>query len=289
MRIDFTNCQFSNIKYSGSEKKIGVIFANSPWMLKFRKPSIYGEMTNDISEYIGSKIFSLLGFEAQEVLLGIYQNEKVVACKDFMYGKSFTPFNDVGESSVDDDKTKYLYSYNDIQTLIAKNKKIDDKNAAIKLFWRTYIVDALIANRDRHGKNWGFIKKNNVYYPAPIFDNGDSLFAAFNDEEELLMTVQNEKEMMAYIYETPRSVVKNDNGLNDYYSVISSKQYKECNAAILEMTPLIKTKLKDIIALVEKTDLGDIKKTFLKKVLLLRFELIIEKTYKELIGNERNN
>ena len=129
MRIDFTNCQFSNIKYSGSEKKIGVIFANSPWMLKFRKPSIYGEMTNDISEYIGSKIFSLLGFEAQEVLLGIYQNEKVVACKDFMYGKSFTPFNDVGESSVDDDKTKYLYSYNDIQTLIAKNKKIGDKNS----------------------------------------------------------------------------------------------------------------------------------------------------------------
>lgn len=289
MRIDFTNCQLSNITYSGSEKKIGIVFANSNWMMKFRKKNIYGEMTNDISEYLGSKIFCLCGLKAQEVLLGIYQNEKVVVCKDFLSGKSFTPFNDVGESSLDDDKTKYAYSYNDIMTLIEKNKKILDKKEAISLFWKTYVVDALIANRDRHGKNWGFIKIDNKYYPAPIFDNGDTLFAGFNDEEEIGNILKNEKEMLTYVYETPRSVVKNDNGLNDYYSVISSKQYRECNTAIIEMTPIIENNLDSIIKLIDKVDLETNKKTFLKRIIVLRFKKIIKGTYKELTKDETDN
>ena len=289
MRIDFTNCQLSNIYYSGSEKKIGIVFANSNWMIKFRKNNIYGETTNDISEYLGSKIFNLLGLKAQEVMLGTYRNENVVACKDFLSGKNYTPFNDVSESSLDDDKTKYTYSYNDIMTLIEKNKKILDKQEAISLFWKTYVVDALIANRDRHGKNWGFIKNSNKYYPAPIFDNGDSLFAGLNDKEEIVNLLSDEKEMSAYVYETPRSVVKNDNGLNDYYSVISSKQYKECNKAIIEMAPIIEKNLINIIKLIDKTDLEASKKSFLKRIIALRFEKIINETYKELIKNENDN
>ena len=98
MREDYSYCQASNISYSGSEKKQGIIFADSNWMMKFRKNNNYGETTNDISEYIGSRIFSLLGFDAQQVLLGIYQNEKVVLCKDFMTGRNFANFNEVGES-----------------------------------------------------------------------------------------------------------------------------------------------------------------------------------------------
>ena len=38
-----------------------------------------------------------------------------------------------------------------------------------------FIVDALIANFDRHGSNWGFIKKYNKYRLSPILDNGSSL------------------------------------------------------------------------------------------------------------------
>ena len=146
-------------------------------MMKFRKNNNYGETTNDISEYIGSRIFSLLGFDAQQVLLGIYQNEKVVLCKDFMTGRNFTPFNEVGESSLDHQKGDFSYSYDGIEEQIKANKKITDKEYALSLFWDTYIVDALIANKDRHGKNWGYMKKDNKYSPAPIFDNGAGIMS----------------------------------------------------------------------------------------------------------------
>ena len=45
-----------------------------------------------------------------------------------------------------------------------------------------YIVDAFLGNFDRHGANWGFLKKNNKYSLAPIFDNGSSLFPQMIDE-----------------------------------------------------------------------------------------------------------
>ena len=289
MRVDFTNCPLSNISYSGADKKQGIVFAGANWMIKFAKMGNYGEINNDVSEYLGSKIFSLLGFHTQEVLLGLYQGQKVVACKDFMTGKAFTPFSDVGESSLDGDKHKYIYSYNDIVTLINKNKRINDKKEAITLFWKTYIIDALLANRDRHGKNWGFIKKNNKYEPAPIFDNGDSLFAAFVDKDELTYVLENEADLLEYVYDTPRSVIKNDEGLNDYYSVISSKKYHECNQAILSLSPLIEEKLNEMMLLIDNVDLIEIKKSFLKRIINLRFELIIKKTYQELLNNERNN
>lgn len=282
MRLDFSNCQPSNVTYSGSEKKQGIVFGNANWMMKFRKTNIYGEMTNDISEYIGSKIFSILGFDAQEVMLGTYENQKVVLCKDFLTGKNFTPFADVGESSLEHQKSDFSYSYDDIEKQISMNKKIADKEAALSLFWKTYIVDALIANKDRHGKNWGFIKENNTYFPAPIFDNGDSLFAAFNDSEELEYALQNEEELLDNVYNSPRSVVKNNKGLNDYCSVIKSKEYPRCNAAVLEMSPLIEKNMPKILSLFDKVDLAEIKREYLKRVVTLRFEKIILETYKEL-------
>ena len=44
-----------------------------------------------------------------------------------------------------------------------------------------FVIDAFIANFDRHGSNWGFIKKDNEYGPSPVFDNGFNLprFAYF--------------------------------------------------------------------------------------------------------------
>ena len=56
-------------------------------------------------EYIGSHIFAALGFQVQETYLGTYRNSQVVACRDFnVQGVQFVPFNDVGESTLDQDK-----------------------------------------------------------------------------------------------------------------------------------------------------------------------------------------
>ena len=83
--MDFSRCKLSGKYYGGSEKKLGLVL--------------------DGAEYIGSHIFAALGFQVQETYLGTYRNSQVVACRDFnVQGVQFVPFNDVGESTLDQDK-----------------------------------------------------------------------------------------------------------------------------------------------------------------------------------------
>ena len=113
--MDFSNYEISNTYFGGSERKIGLIISGSEYMIKFQKKTEFGKRNNHISEYIGSHIFDMLGFSVQETYLGIYNGEQVVACKNFVKnGCQFVPFNDVGESTLDQDKENYQYSYSDI-------------------------------------------------------------------------------------------------------------------------------------------------------------------------------
>ena len=162
MIYDFTKYPLSLKSYGGSERKIGILINNIPYMLKFQKKTHFGFRYNTISEYIGSHIYQLLGFDCQNTFLGTYNGEYVVACRDFVNDRcQFVPFNDVGESSIDEDKDNYQYSYEDIIKLLQANKKLTNVSETISSFFDIFIVDALIGNFDRHGGNWGFLKKNN--------------------------------------------------------------------------------------------------------------------------------
>ena len=113
------------------------------------------------------------------------------------------------------------------------------------------------------------------------------MFSNFNDEDELSYAISNDDELKDRVYRRPRSVVKNTRGSNDYYSVISSKEYEECNAALIRMTPTIEQNMQKIMDLIDSVDLSKNKKEFLKKIIKLRFELIISKTYEEVLQNEK--
>ena len=47
--------------------------------------------------------------------------------------------------------------------MLQDNVKLTDTPQTINLFWDMFIIDALIANFDRHGSNWGFVKRDNKY------------------------------------------------------------------------------------------------------------------------------
>ncbi len=94
--MDYSEFPLSGRYYGGTEKKIGVLVNGSEFMLKFQKQTAFGFRNNHICEYIGSHVFELLGFQAQETFLGTWRGEQVVACKDFISaGEQFVPFNDV--------------------------------------------------------------------------------------------------------------------------------------------------------------------------------------------------
>ena len=95
--IDFSKYERTNTYYGGTERKFGVNVDGFEYMIKFQKQTNFGvKRLNHISEYVGSHIFELLGFETQDTYLGLYNDEQVVACKNFINGETqFVPFNKI--------------------------------------------------------------------------------------------------------------------------------------------------------------------------------------------------
>lgn len=283
MYYDFSNFRLSNIRYGGSERKLGILINDEPYMLKFQKVTRFGKRNNHLSEFLGSHIFEILGFDVHETYLGTYKGEAVVACKDFVTnGYEFVPFNDVGESTIETDKEKYQYTYEDIISLLKKNQKITNIDETISIFFEMYIVDALIGNFDRHGANWGFLKKDNKYKLAPIFDNGSCLFPHLVNEDEIKFILNDRKEINERIYRFPTSQIKLGEGKSSYFEVISSLKFEECNKALVKIYS--KVDLNKINDLIDTLNITKVHKDFYKLMIEERFNKIIKYSYDKLNG-----
>lgn len=281
--IDFSEYHESGKYYGGSERKLGIVIDGDDYMLKFQKKTAFGKRNNHISEYLGSHIFELCGFFTHKTYLGYRDGEQVVACKDFnVSGKQFVPFNEVGESTLDQDKETYQYDYEDIMQMLRDNSKLTNVEETISAFWEVYILDALLGNFDRHGSNWGFIKENNRYSIAPVFDNGSSLFPALVDEEEMKRIMESQEETNKRVYTFPASQVKLRGKKSSYYEVIHSLEFPECNNALLNVYKRIDiARIRDLI---EQTPLiSEVQKAFYMHMINARYEKIIKASYEKLI------
>ena len=104
MTIDFTSCRrILHKAYNGANgKKIAIAYGDAVYMLKFPpsaedKPTTLSYTNSCFSEHIGSRIFRLLGIDAQETLLG----PDIVKRKTFFQGISFDEIPDfVGRRSL---------------------------------------------------------------------------------------------------------------------------------------------------------------------------------------------
>lgn len=286
--IDFSRYEQGGINYGGSERKESILVPNgdgsfSDYMLKFRKKTPFGARCNHISEYLGSHIFELLGFEVQKTFLGTFKGEEVVACKSFVQlDEQFVPFNDVGESTLDQDKERYQYEYADIMQMLRDNSKLTDVSGTIAMFWEMFVVDALVGNFDRHGANWGFIKRNGAYSLAPVFDNGSCLFPALIDEDEMQRIMGSEDETTRRVYGFPTSQIKLHGGKSSYYDVISSLEFGECNRALRDVVERVDMSL--IHRLVESVpNISELRKGFYCHILDARYKGILEGPCLELV------
>ena len=242
---------------------------------------------NHISEYLGCRIIENMGFEVQQVYLGTYNGEEVVAIKDFI-GKNqqFVAFNDVGESSIEEDRDKFTYSYEGITEILLANNKLKDPRRTVCKFWEIYVLDALLGNFDRHGGNWGFIKENNSYTLAPIFDNGSCLFPRLTDEDDMANVILSPEETEMRVFGFPTSQILLNGKKSSYYEIISSLAYPECNEALGTVYKCFN--LKKIISIIDDTKfIEPIQKTLYKHMILQRFNRIIKYSYERLISNEK--
>lgn len=121
---------------------------------------------------------------------------------------------------------------------------------------------------------------------APIFDCGSSLYPQIDDE--IIKTVINsESEMDFRVFDIPTSGIFVDGKRGNYFKIISSLEYQGCNEALKRIVPRID--LEEINSLIDGVEvLSDLKKEFLKKILKLRKEKILDFALEKLEKNSFN-
>ncbi len=273
----------TDVFFSGAEDKAQITINGRRYIMKYQRNSEIGMTFSHVSEYLGSHMFEILGIPVHDTFLGTYNGRNIVLLKHFCAdGEILVHFNGVGESSLEKDKEMYQYSYEDIQRMLIENKKSTDVRETVDRFWDMFIVDAFNGNFDRHGGNWGFLKKDNTYRIAPVYDNGSCMYPKLNTDQRIKAVLDSEEEINERIYKFPTSHVKIDGRKSSYYEVISSLRFKECNNALLRIFPRIKfEKIDKLIDSIEC--INDLRKQFYKRMYRERYEKILKPAYEKLV------
>ena len=278
--IDFTNEveEFNN--YKGSEKKKTLIYNNKKYLVKFPDPvreknKNISYINNAFSEYIGSNIFKICGFEVQNTILGKYNyngKEKMVcACEDFTDNENILyEFENLTLSTNLDKKIET--ELNDIMEVIEENKMINTEETKQK-FWDMFIIDSLIGNTDRHNGNWGFLlnKTTKEVRFSPIYDCGSALNPMLEDEEIEKISETELKNITINCY----SCLKENGKKINYITYIKQMRNEECNKAIKRLFVNINIdEINNFINNVESMSIT--RKKFYKKIIEKRYEIFKE-------------
>ncbi len=258
----------SGITYGGhSGSKKGIIYNNERWFLKYPKSTKSMDIenlsytTSPLSEYLASHIYSLLGFDTHETLLGISNGKVVVACKDFLnQSETILDYNSI-KNDYDkniEEKIENLFSSNSNRTLtdleetiiIMNNNTYFKKVPELKLrFWDMFIVDAFINNNDRNDNNWGLIlDRNNMNLRlSPIYDNGASFYSKSPDEK-LINALSDNFKKKQLIYDNCKNIFSENGKPINPLKYIEKMQNEDCNEALLRVFPKINlTEIKNLI------------------------------------------
>lgn len=279
--IDFTECieEFNN--YKGSEKKKTLIYNNNKYLVKFPDPvreknKNISYINNAFSEYVGSNIFKLSGFETQNTILGKYkykEKDKIVcACEDFTDNKhTLYEFESLALSTNPDKKIET--ELNDIMEVLNESRNIINVKEIKEKFWDMFIIDSIIGNTDRHNGNWGFLVniENGEAKFSPIYDCGSCLNPMLEDEEIKNIDPAELKNLAINCY----SCIKENGKKINYMTYIKQMSNNECNMAIGRIFNNIK--INEINEFIDGIDcMSEIRKEFYKKLIRIRYEILKE-------------
>lgn len=279
--IDFTNAIEEFNHYKGSEKKKTLIYNNKKYLVKFPDPireknKNISYINNAFSEYVGSNIFKIAGFETQNTILGKYKyngKEKIVcACEDFTDDDNILyEFENLALSTNPDKKIET--ELNDIIEVLEENKNLIDVEEIKQKFWEMFVVDSIIGNTDRHNGNWGFLlnKKTGKARFSPIYDCGSCLNPMLEDEEIKNINQTELKNLAINCY----SCLKENGKKINYLSYLKQTNNEECKNAIVKVLKNIHIEqIEEFINSIEC--MSDIRKEFYKNIIKKRYNLLKE-------------
>ena len=206
--IDFSQCEYSirHGSYGGrAGDKDGILYNKKPYIIKYPKSSRQLQNINDmsyttspLSEYIGSHIYEILGFDTHETLLGYRNNKIVVACKDFCKTPSTKlmemrtikngankELETILEQQMQSSASGDMVNLNEQILHLKYNPTLQKIDNVTERFWDMVVIDILIDNNDRNNGNWGILidEETGTYRLAPIYDNGNAFSNKASDNK----------------------------------------------------------------------------------------------------------
>ncbi len=289
--IDFSAGKRAHTYYGGSDRKFGVIVDGITYMIKFseehakKDDASTSSVNNVIAEYISSHISQSVGLPTHETVLGTYNDELVVGCKDFRINgkKQFVEFSEYVHAKYDSKDIKRVINLEQIYETIKdpnNDLSVQLQQDSIQRYWDTFVVDALVGNFDRHIGNWGYLIEDNQPSLAPVYDFGSTLLSQASDigfasflNDEYKMTER------CYVFPSPALFITSEKaGKPGYYDILSSNFDHNCTEALLRMYH--KINLDKINHIVDSTPyISDIRKSFYKEYIKTRYEMIINRAF----------
>lgn len=269
--LELDNCPLSdrNSTYYGmAGQKEGVLIDGEPWIVKYPKNTVgmRGNVdsytTAPLSEYIGSHVYEILGYDVHKTELGCRNDKIVVACKDFCEYTGqlveFRGFKNVYNKELEQVLEMHLSSTGSDQAVELKEILIHlEHNPSLQVipgltdrFWDCIIVDGLINNNDRNNGNWGMLRKDGKFCLSPVYDNG-AAFANKVSEASICKRLDNPKS----IAESALNIISiyADNGKNYTFRNLIKEcmHYPAFRAAVKRNVPLIQSRLPEIAKFME--------------------------------------
>ena len=270
--INLDDCCLSrkNGMYGGAAgSKEGIIYNGEYWMIKYPKNIAGLERTGDasysttpLSEYLGSHIYDILGFDVHHTILVERHGKIAVACKDFAIEDDLIEIRTIKNyeneelteilgQSFSSTGSEHTVDLNELLLHLKYNKILNQVNGIQERFWEQAVVDIFINNNDRNNGNWGILRnQKGEDRLAPVFDNGGSFQTKISEQK------------IARILSDPELLEKNSSNTQTSYGenghVYSSQRFLDLykiepglSAAILRIVPKIEKSMNSILQFIE--------------------------------------
>lgn len=302
--IDFNDCLENYKAYGGmAGSKLGILYHDEDWILKFPKTTKgmknvdIAYTTAPLSEYIGSQIYQLLGYDVHQTLLGMYDKKLVVACKDFTSpGIQLQEFREIRnyydteletilEEMITADEAKDKLRLEIIKVHFAKNPLLKKVDGITERFWDCAVIDGFINNNDRNSGNWGILRNQKGELSlAPIFDNGAAFSTKISDEK--IMALLRDQERFINHAKTLVTAYSLQGKTLSFLKLLQLED-DDLHKAIVRVVPLIQQSWPSIIAMIQNIPnqshgisiISDVRKEFFIKGMEVRLNTLLLPAY----------
>lgn len=303
--INFNEYKQNQRLYGGTAgRKIGITYNGKEYLLKFPGNLKEQQMKNinlsysnsPVCEYIGSKIYELIGLPVHNTILGMRNGKVVVACEDFLedgdrlyeFDKIKVTFEPHFLDSNGNETNGVGVDLYEIMMTIQEHPFLQDVSGVKERFWDMFIIDALIGNTDRNNSNWGIIlRKDGSKELAPVYDNGNCLNNKW-DDEKMQIVMEDSAKMEAEAYKARRCIFELQGRRINPYHVMESMEYQECSEAICRLTSKIGYCMDKIQAMIKEIPvLSETQKNFFITMIKYRYEYVLLPLYQKIEAKDK--